>query len=67
MKQTSRWHTIWRWSVAGAAVAALGLALVFVHEISWRAQLDAPRPTLILFDRHGAFLTQIGTVAHATD
>jgi penicillin-binding protein 1C len=62
----TRWHTIRRWSVAGAAVAALGLALVFVHEISWRARLEAPRPTLILFDRHGTSLTQIGNAAHAT-
>src|SRR5713101_2721146 len=63
----TRWHTIWHWSVAGAVVAVLGLALVFVHEISWRARLDAPRPTLILSDRHGTFLTQIGNAAHSTD
>jgi len=62
----TRWHTIRRWSGAGAAVAALGLALVFVHEISWRARLEALRPTLILFDRHGTFLTQIGNAAHST-
>ena len=61
LDRRSRWRTIWRWSVAGAALAALGLTLVFVLEISWRARLEAPRPTLILFDRHGAFLTQIGT------
>jgi penicillin-binding protein 1C len=62
----ARWRFIWRWSVAGAALAALVLAVVFALEISWRARLDAPRPTLILFDRHGVFLTQIGTVVHPT-
>src|SRR5262245_701147 len=62
----ARWRFIWRWSVAGAVLAALVLAVVFVLEISWRARLDAPRPTLILFDRHGVFLTQIGTVVHPT-
>src|SRR5262249_9691498 len=62
----AKWRTIWRWRAAGAAVAALGLAVVFVHEISRRARLDAPRPTLILSDRNGAFLTQIGNASPST-
>jgi penicillin-binding protein 1C len=40
--------------------------LVFALEISWRARLDAPHPTLILSDRNGAFLTQIGNATHST-
>jgi penicillin-binding protein 1C len=49
------------------ALAALGLALVCVYEISRRVRLEAPPPTLILLDRHGAFLTQIGTAVPATE
>jgi penicillin-binding protein 1C len=63
---STRWRTIWRWSVAGVTVAMFGLAAVFVYEISWRARLVAPRPTLLLSDRHGTFLTQLGNTAHAT-
>ena len=63
---SARWHTIWYWPIAGMALTVLGLTLVFVHEISWRVRLDAPRPTLILFDRHGTFLTQLGTTTHST-
>src|SRR5499426_980857 len=62
----ARWRTICRWSFAGAAVAALGFTLACALEISRRVRLDAPHPTLILSDRHGAYLTQIGNVAHST-
>jgi penicillin-binding protein 1C len=40
--------------------------LFCVYDISRRARFDTPRPTLILYDRHGAFLAQIGNAARST-
>src|SRR5215471_1535326 len=63
---SARWRTIWLLSTTGSAVAALSLVLVFGLGISRRVRLDAPRSTLILTDRNGAFLTQIGNAASST-
>lgn len=42
------------------ALAASSVAALFLHDVLGRAHLEAPRPTPILYDRNGAFLTQIG-------
>jgi penicillin-binding protein 1C len=50
-----------RWRVAIAAGLALCASLAVVgYRISERAHLVAPAATPILYDRHGAFLSQIG-------
>ncbi|SED73919.1 penicillin-binding protein 1C [Rhizobiales bacterium GAS188] len=58
-----------RW-LAAAGIAALCLLGVFLdllaQEVAQRATLVAPRPSAILYDRHGAFLTQIGNESPAT-
>ena len=36
------------------------MAGLFVLQVAQRAHLEAPAPTPILYDRHGAFLSQIG-------
>src|SRR5215813_9689746 len=47
--------------IAGAAgIAALGLLGAFAQEVASRARLVAPHPSVMLHDRHGAFLAQIG-------
>jgi penicillin-binding protein 1C len=53
-------HRGWRALRIGAALAATGVAGLFVLQVAQRAHLEAPTPTPILYDRHGAFLTQIG-------
>ncbi|WPP05671.1 transglycosylase domain-containing protein [Methylocella tundrae] len=51
----------WRRSVAIAAgVALIVQAGLFGQHIERRANLIAPPPTRILYDRHGAFIAQIG-------
>jgi len=50
-----------RW-LAYAGMAALGLLGLFAHEVVQRASLVAPRPSAMLYDRHGAFLAQIESV-----
>src|SRR5687768_6186613 len=47
----------WR-GIAGAAV--LGLAGAYGWAVAERAKLNAPEPTPILYDRAGAFLSQVG-------
>src|SRR5215469_386210 len=44
----------------GAALCVLGVAGLFIVQVIERANLEAPAPTPILYDRHGAFLAQIG-------
>jgi penicillin-binding protein 1C len=51
----------------GAALCVLGIAGLFVVPVVERAKLDAPAPTPILYDRHGAFLAQIGHQTVAPD
>ncbi|HEX8663990.1 MAG TPA: transglycosylase domain-containing protein [Beijerinckiaceae bacterium] len=48
----------WRHGIAAAAL--LGLAGVYGAAVAERAVLVAPTPTPILYDRSGAFLTQVG-------
>jgi penicillin-binding protein 1C len=43
-----------------AAAAAFGLAGVYGYAVAERATLAAPAPTPILYDRSGAFLSQVG-------
>lgn len=51
----------WRRSAAiAAAVALLVQAGLFAQGIDRRAHLISPPPTPILYDRHGAFIAQIG-------
>ena len=51
------WRAGVRW---GAALCVLGVAGLFVVQVVERAKLEAPGPTPILYDHHGAFLAQIG-------
>jgi penicillin-binding protein 1C len=52
---------VWRRVLGlGAALGATATAGVFLLQVVQRAHLDAPAPTPILYDRHGAFLAQIG-------
>jgi len=44
----------------GIALSANATAGIFLLQVVQRAHLDAPAPTPILYDRHGAFLAQIG-------
>jgi membrane carboxypeptidase/penicillin-binding protein PbpC len=60
----SPWRAGLRW---GTALSALGLAGLFVVQVVGRARLDAPAPTPILYDRHSAFLAQIGDQTVAPD
>ncbi len=55
-----------RWLRIGAAFGFAAIVVVFCVEVAARAHLEAPAPTAILYDRHGAFLGQIGhrTAAH---
>jgi len=50
--------------IAGAAIAGCVAALLAAGQIAREAfahaELTAPRPTLIVYDRNGAFVTQIG-------
>jgi penicillin-binding protein 1C len=46
--------------VAAVGLALLGAMGVLGYRVSERAHLVAPEPTPMLYDRHGAFLTQIG-------
>jgi len=50
----------WRRLRLGAVLTAAGIAVVFAAQVAQRAHLEAPAPTPILYDRHGAFLAQIG-------
>lgn len=50
-------------AVAALTVTAMGAAWL-AREAASRADLVAPRPTEIVYDRNGAFLTQIGRVTH---
>ena len=51
----------WRRALSlGALLGATATAGVFLLQVVERAHLDAPAPTPILYDRHGAFLAQIG-------
>lgn len=61
-----RWQRLWRWGVAGLAVVVLGCAVAFAQAIARRAHLVAPPPTVLLLDRHGTFLTQIGHTVSPT-
>jgi penicillin-binding protein 1C len=51
----------------GAGIGAVGIATVFVLQVAMRAHLEAPAPTPILYDRHGAFLAQLGHETTAPD
>ena len=50
---------------AGLLVGLGGIVGLFALEVALRAHLAAPAPTPILYDRHGAFLAQIGHEAFA--
>ena len=51
----------WRRALrVGTAIGAAGIAGLFLLQVAERAHLEAPSPTPIVYDRHGAFLTQIG-------
>jgi penicillin-binding protein 1C len=45
---------------AGAILCLGGLLGLFGIEVARRAHFEAPAPTPILYDRHGAFLAQLG-------
>jgi penicillin-binding protein 1C len=59
-----RWRRVWR---AGAVLCLGGILGLFATEVAQRARLEAPAPTAILFDRHGAFLAQLGHETVAPD
>ncbi|HEV8680866.1 MAG TPA: transglycosylase domain-containing protein [Stellaceae bacterium] len=50
-----------------AAIGTAGVAGVFLLQVAVRGHLEAPAATPILYDRHGAFLTQIGHETTAPD
>lgn len=52
--------TLKRTALALVATAAIGLATTYGLAVAERATLANPKPTPILYDRHGAFLTQVG-------
>jgi penicillin-binding protein 1C len=52
-----------RWPVAALCLAVLALAVPYVIAVAHRASLVAPAATPILYDRHGAFLTQVGATS----
>jgi penicillin-binding protein 1C len=54
-----------RRGLALASLVSLCLLGAFAHEVVKRATLIAPRPSLMLYDRHGAFLAQLGGEAAA--
>ncbi len=56
-----------RVGLALAAVALIALAASFAHDVDARAHLVSPPPTPILYDRHGAFIAQIGNVRAGDD
>src|SRR6186997_2675416 len=56
-----------RWSAGGAAAGALALAGVYGAAVAERTTLVAPKPTPILYDRTGAFLSQIGHESRETE
>jgi penicillin-binding protein 1C len=47
------------WLLAGALALVVPVLLAVVVA-AWRARLEAPAPTLLVRDRHGAFLAEIG-------
>ena len=49
-----------RFAAAFAALGFAALAASFARDVDSRAHLIAPPPTPILYDRHGAFIAQIG-------
>ena len=53
--------------VAAAAAALLGFMALVGYRVIDRARLIAPAATPILYDRHGAFLSQIGFESTARD
>jgi penicillin-binding protein 1C len=59
-----RWR---RTSRAGAVLCLGGILGLFATEVARRAHLEAPAPTPILYDRHGAFLAQLGHQTVAPD
>ena len=56
-----------RVAAALAAVALVALAASFAHDVDARAHLVSPPPTPILYDRHGAFIAQIGNAGASAD
>jgi penicillin-binding protein 1C len=50
-----------------AAVALLAFGASFAHDVDARAHRISPPPTPILYDRHGAFIAQIGNVRAGGD
>ncbi|MCB9763091.1 MAG: transglycosylase domain-containing protein [Alphaproteobacteria bacterium] len=52
--------TLLRWLARVALGCALGFALLVVAVAASRASLRTPDPTLLLIDRHGAFLGEVG-------
>lgn len=63
----ARQRSIRRRAVAAAGVALLGAVGILGYQMSERARLVAPAATPILYDRHGAFLSQIGFESGAKD
>ena len=54
-------RSLWRRALRLGAVSAAGAtAGIFLLQVVERAHLEAPAPTPILYDRHGAFLAQLG-------
>jgi penicillin-binding protein 1C len=49
-----------RWA-AGVLALGLAFAALYLREVHSRAELVAPAPTAILYDRNNAFITQVGT------
>jgi penicillin-binding protein 1C len=56
-----------RGSGLGALLGVAATAAVFLVQVVERAHLDSPTPTPILYDRHGAFLAQIGHETFSPD
>ena len=56
-----------RIAAALAVVALIAFAASFARDVAARARLASPPPTPILYDRHGAFITQIGNAGVSAD
>ncbi|MEJ2508375.1 MAG: penicillin-binding protein 1C [Gammaproteobacteria bacterium] len=50
----------WRWRLAAASLAVLMMSVAVVSfVIGYRAHLQAPTPSYLLYDRHGEFLAEL--------
>ncbi len=57
-RKSPRWFGLRHVALTAGAVAAVAAAALFSTALS-RAQLVAPRPSVIVYDRHDSFITQV--------